>query len=356
MNPLRLRWQQLFRHTYRHLCWKNMPLLLCLSGLASVLHAQSLAPPHAPLVEGLPVPVTAHPAQDSLLVSTEPTLASNKALVYEFWRTVMLGGHAGRIAEYLSDAYVEHNPLLPSGRAAFQARLAATREAAPIPGQIADLVTMVAEGPYVVLAFISQYPEPDGSGSSYTSTHFEMFRVEAGKIAEHWDSTLFRAGQQVPDLGADKALPVQGTAGLAQYAQLLHADPVLFTNQRLVFDLWRHIPEGGREEMAELYLDPDYIQHNPNAATGREGFKQYFTRRPDSEIETWLEAPLVAMVAEGDLVVQVLETEREQGGVTYKVPWFDMFRIGNGRVIEHWDTASKGELPAVMQQGEPARQ
>jgi len=48
-------------------------------------------------------------------------------------------------------------------------------------------------------------------------------------------------------------------------------------------------------------------------------------------------------------VVQVLETEREQDGVTYKVPWFDMYRMENGRVIEHWDTASKGELPAIMQ-------
>jgi predicted SnoaL-like aldol condensation-catalyzing enzyme len=32
------------------------------------------------------------------------------------------------------------------------------------------------------------------------------------------------------------------------------------------------------------------------------------------------------------------------------VACFYLFRIENGRVIEHWDTASKGELPAIMQQ------
>ncbi|MGP1664841.1 MAG: nuclear transport factor 2 family protein, partial [Rhodanobacter sp.] len=102
-----------------------------------------------------------------------------------------------------------------------------------------------------------------------------------------------------------------------------------------------------------LYMDPIYIQHNPNAATGRAGAVEYFSRRPDTPIETFITAPLVALVAEGDLVVQVLETEREQNGVTYQVPWFDMFRIESGRVIEHWDTASKGELPPIMQQGLP---
>jgi predicted SnoaL-like aldol condensation-catalyzing enzyme len=129
---------------------------------------------------------------------------------------------------------------------------------------------------------------------------------------------------------------------------VLHDDPQLFANKRLVFDIWRHMPEGGREEVAELYMDPIYIQHNPNAATGRAGAKEYFSRRPDTAIDPVLEAPLVALFAEGDLVVQVLETERVQNGVTYKVPWFDMFRIANGLAIEHWDTASKGELPAIF--------
>ncbi|MDX1530467.1 MAG: hypothetical protein R3362_02980, partial [Rhodothermales bacterium] len=78
----------------------------------------------------------------------------------------------------------------------------------------------------------------------------------------------------------------------------------------LVFDLWRHIPEAGREELAPLYMDPIYIQHNPNAATGRDGAVEYFARRPDTSVDSFLEDPLVAMVAEGDLVVQVLQEER----------------------------------------------
>jgi predicted SnoaL-like aldol condensation-catalyzing enzyme len=313
--------------------------------------AESLAPPHATLVEGLPVPVTAHPEQLTLLDSTLPELAANKRVVFDYWRTVIVGGQVEAIERFVSDDFTEHNPLLPTGRMAFQEYLADKVEPKPVADTIADLVTIIAEGPFVVVVLVAQYPEPEGSDETYTSTHFELFRVVDGKIAEHWDSTLFRAGQQVPNHGDNRALPVIGAVGGDQYALLANADPALFVNKRLAFDLWRHIPEGGREELAELYLDPLYIQHNPNAATGRAGFQEYFARRPESNVESTLETPLVAMVAEGDLVVQVLQTERAQNGVTYTVPWFDMFRIAGGRVIEHWDTAAKGELPAATPGG-----
>lgn len=328
-------------------------LAVLVSGLAfsiALLAADSLAPPHAPIVEGKPVPVVAHPVQPRLLESAAPELAANKRLVYDYWRHVIVGGRAEDAPDYLHANYTEHNPMLPTTPEAFQEYVADKVRRNALTDTIEDLVTIVAEGPYVVLAFVSHYLEPDNSGDTYTSTQFELFRIEGGLIAEHWDSQ-FRMNQSIPDYGAQQALPVVGVAGLAQHAQLANADAQLFANKRLAFDLWRQIPEGGREELADLYLDPLYIQHNPNAATGIAGFKEYMARRPDGEVEGWLETPLVAMVAEGDLVVQVLETTRELNGTTYHIPWFDMFRVEGNRIIEHWDTAAKGEIPAPRDSG-----
>jgi predicted SnoaL-like aldol condensation-catalyzing enzyme len=324
-------------------------LLPCLAMAGA--QAQSLAPPHAPLVEGQAVPVTAHPDQMQLLASSDAALAANKQRVHDYWRTVQLGAQVDAVDGFLAADYVEHNPLLPTGREAFKRALSARKSPGTVPDAIPDLVTMLAEGPWVAMALVTYYPEPDGSGNTYTSTHFELFRLQDGLIAEHWDSTLFRAGQQVPDLGEDAAVPVQGITGVAQLGFVLADTPQLFMNKRLVFDLWRHLPEGGREELAPLYMDPIYIQHNPNAATGRDGVMEYFSRRPDTSIEPLLQAPLVTLFAEGDLVLQVLETERVQNGVEYKVSWFDLFRIQDGLAIEHWDTASKGELPAIFEEG-----
>ena len=67
----------------------------------------------------------------------------------------------------------------------------------------------------------------------------------------------------------------------------------------------------------------------------------------------FINRPVVSYIAEGNAVMQVLEETRpdlNHPGTLYRIAWFDLFRISGGRLIEHWDAAAKGELPAVMQQ------
>lgn len=337
---------------------KGRSLLAALGTLltlaATCVQAQnSLAPPHAPLIEGLPVPVVAHPDQVSLLTSASPALAANKRIVFDMYRSVFAAGQVEAIDRYFSPGYQEHSQIRRNGIEALKEQV--TSEVArqnEIPANLPGLVTLIAEGDFVVLAQVSHYAEPDGSGNTYTSTRFDLYRLQDGLIVEHWDSAQLRPGLNLPAADAGGPLPVVGVQGLAQHAMLMNEDPQLFANKRLAYDLWRHLPEAGREEMAALYLDEIYIQHNPNAATGRDGVQVYFSQRPDSAIDTWLEDPLVASVAEGDLVLQVLQEERQHPdtGETYYVAWFDLFRVQDNLLIEHWDTASKGELPIAMQQ------
>ncbi|SEP05970.1 hypothetical protein [Mucilaginibacter sp. OK283] len=42
----------------------------------------------------------------------------------------------------------------------------------------------------VVLSFKDERPDPKAKGKKYTTTWFDMLRIENGKIAEHWDSAL----------------------------------------------------------------------------------------------------------------------------------------------------------------------
>ena len=42
-----------------------------------------------------------------------------------------------------------------------------------------------AEGEYVTLSLVREYT--DAAGQKYTSTWFDMFRIQDDKIAEHWD-------------------------------------------------------------------------------------------------------------------------------------------------------------------------
>jgi len=316
----------------------------------------SMVPAPGPITPGGSVRVVPNPEQQYLLEQADPALAANKRLVYAMWRTIMNAGQIEQAERFFSPDYIEHDPSVLPGLTAMLERVSASvPRQAIVPPTIEDpLVTMIADGNYVVLAFVSQYPEPDGSDRTYTSTRFDLFRLANGKIAEHWDSLQRRKGATIPMPGQPGGpAPVLGTAGVGQLSLLTHPDQSLANNKRLMFDTWRHIPDAGREEFADIYLEPTYIQHNPNAVTGRDGFKEYFSRRADKPIEAFLEDELIVAMAEGDVVIQSVQEERpnpDKPDEIYYVAWFDMFRVSNGRLAEHWDTAAKGELPAVMQE------
>ena len=65
------------------------------------------------------VPPTGNPDQLSMLKSADPILARNKRLVFDFWRIVYEGGHLDQAPKYMAETYIQHNPNVKSGRAAF---------------------------------------------------------------------------------------------------------------------------------------------------------------------------------------------------------------------------------------------
>jgi predicted SnoaL-like aldol condensation-catalyzing enzyme len=91
--------------------------------------------------------------------------------------------------KYMAESYIQHNPTVPTGRAAFVDFFSKFAKPKPIEPRIkAPLVSIVAEGDYVVLSFVREVAEPSDPAKKYTTTWFDMFRIENGKIAEHWDA------------------------------------------------------------------------------------------------------------------------------------------------------------------------
>ena len=134
------------------------------------------------------VPVTPNPDHEAQLASPDPKLAANKRLVYDFWREVFEGGHMEFAEKYLAEGYIQHNPNVPTGRAAFVEFFSRIRQPKPIEARIiAPLVAITAERDLVTLSFVREYPDPKEPTRKYTTTWFDMFRIENGKIIEHWD-------------------------------------------------------------------------------------------------------------------------------------------------------------------------
>jgi predicted SnoaL-like aldol condensation-catalyzing enzyme len=135
------------------------------------------------------VPPTAAPDQAALLKSADPQLAANKKLVFDMWRAIIQGGHIELAPKYFTEGYIQHNPNVATGRDAMVAFMKGSRPVRPIEPTITfPVIAIMAEGDLVMLATVSYSPDPEAPGHKYAGTHFDMFRIEDGKIAEHWDS------------------------------------------------------------------------------------------------------------------------------------------------------------------------
>jgi predicted SnoaL-like aldol condensation-catalyzing enzyme len=86
-------------------------------------------------------------------------------------------------------------------------------------------------------------------------------------------------------------------------------------------------------EEAKQYFGPKYIQHNPTAPDGIEGFGMFVKflkeKFPNSRSE------FKRVFADGDYVIVHVHAVREPG--TRGAAIVDIFRLENGKVVEHWD-------------------
>ncbi len=130
--------------------------------------------------------------QETMLDAPTQRLRDNKRLAYDFCRIVVQAGRAEeRAADFLANDLIEHNPNLPSGLDEFVAAVSEFAEPSAIQDQIVPffgrtLISITAERDIVMLVFSLDVPA-EGATPAYSTAWFEMFRIEDGKIAEHWD-------------------------------------------------------------------------------------------------------------------------------------------------------------------------
>jgi predicted SnoaL-like aldol condensation-catalyzing enzyme len=144
------------------------------------------------------VRVMAHPNQQQLLQSDDPKLAANKRLAYDFWRHVLVARDMDKAVEYMDENYIQHNPMIPTGRATFM-NFFGRMPSQPVKDEIDGLVEMVAERDLVSMFFVRECQDPRNPGQTFTTTWFDMFRVANGKIAEHWDYGTVTGEDNPPD-------------------------------------------------------------------------------------------------------------------------------------------------------------
>jgi predicted SnoaL-like aldol condensation-catalyzing enzyme len=104
-------------------------------------------------------------------------------------------------------------------------------------------------------------------------------------------------------------------------------------NKKAVVEFYEKALNQKDFDAASKYLGPRYTQHNPNAPDGPEGLKTFLQvlkeKFPNSRSE------IKRVFADGDYVILHVHAVREPG--TRGNAIIDIFKLENGKVVEHWD-------------------
>ena len=118
-------------------------------------------------------------------------LEANKKVVVDFYEKALNQKDYDAAAKYFGPRYIQHNPLVPNGPDGLKALVTLLKE--KFPNAHSEIKRVIAEGDLVVL-HVHAVREPGQRGRAIV----DIFRVEDGKIVEHWDVI-----QDVPEKAAN---------------------------------------------------------------------------------------------------------------------------------------------------------
>ena len=246
----------------------------------------------------------------------------NLNMVLQLWREVIEAHHTELADKYLAEDYIQHNPNVPTGRAAFLKMFNGVPPTNPIPEKLTQPpVVEGAKGDFVWLVFEDKTKDPHDPSKIYYYDSFDLLRIQNGKVQEHWDSEKRSSGS--PDF-----VPSTAPAPSSWNTGKLSTDEQL--NIGLATEELKNMSQYGHLELAGKTMDPGYIQHDPNVPQGR------------GEIKPAWKNPPALTLADGPYVLMTWNVNAEEPSdptKTYTWNHFDLWHVEDRLVKEHWDEA-----------------
>lgn len=116
----------------------------------------------------------------------EVLTARNKAIVTDFYTTVLIGRNIDAAPRYLSLEYLQHSGNMQSGRKAFMDEFRANFARKPPGDYKREILRVVGDNDIVII--FNRQSGTDDKGMHHLVLQFDMFRLENGVIVEHWDA------------------------------------------------------------------------------------------------------------------------------------------------------------------------
>jgi predicted SnoaL-like aldol condensation-catalyzing enzyme len=240
---------------------------------------------------------------------------SNKVKVVELLNSIENGNQEAVV--YINpNKYIQHNLDVKDGLAGFGEVLAML----PNGSAKVKIIRSFKDGDFIFTHTKYNFFGP--------KVGFDIFRFEEGKIVEHWDNL-----QSIVKKTASGRTQFDGPTKVTDLAKTEE-------NKTLIKNLLDEVFMGKNPEKITDYISTaSYNQHNPHVKDGLSGLDEALSYLAKAGMPMVYEKNH-KILGEGNFVLSVSE------GLFMKkhVSFYDLFRIEDGKVVEHWDTIQ--EIPA----------
>lgn len=222
-------------------------------------------------------------------------------------------GDPGPVAVVNEAKYIQHNPQTREGSEGLAALFQRLSKTSPR----VNVVRAFEDGD-----FVFAHTEYDFASRKIG---FEIFRFEQGRAVEHWDNIQERKGPNRSGRGM-----VDGPVEPVDLA-------LTEINRAIVQSFVEAVLMGGDLNRLGDFVDMEnYAEHNPGLSDSPSVLRSALAENDGGNRRIDYHR-IHRVLAEGSFVLSV--SEGEYGGV--HTAYYDLFRLANGKIVEHWDTTEK---------------
>ena len=252
----------------------------------------------------------------SKLIFDMEQIQLNKQLILDFYGRIIAQRDIAHAHKIIAENYIQHNPLVKSGRAGLVEVLEQLKQMPQDPAAASNNTLWLLEegnlvGTYLKVDFLGQ-----------KQIVMDLFRVEAGKIVEHWDAIQSLDDQTFSDIPAIPAV----TNDLPTGDTTLNKERV----QTYLQEVW---------QKQQHHLLGDFV--NSNITFYHPEFGQGYAQLQEYQQQISLQK-VHRLIAEGDFVMaQCSVIIQEEAQVLYTT-----YRLEQGKIVETWSVSQA--IPTQM--------
>jgi len=231
--------------------------------------------------------------------------------------------NATEIKQYFRADYIQHNPHVPTGIEPVLGFLPLLKEA----GTTYQNHRLLEDGDFIIMH--NTYNNAEAFGAKEVVT-FDVWRMQDGQVAEHWDAVS----------------PVikETASGRSQYDGPKTVKDLDKTeeNKQLIANFMEDVFFGKVPEKISEYISTEqYDQHNTMVKDGLNGLNEAIAYLV-SQNNMFDYHKVHRILGEGNFVLT--QSEGRWNGKAQA--FYDLFRIQEGKIVEHWDIIQ--EIPSSM--------